>query len=292
MMIATVGPCLPVDLLAATGHFAGPLAWRLDRPTPRADTWLESRFPRWARSILEDWADGRYDDHDAVVFSRGEDVAQRLYYYICELQRRGIVGGPRAVIFDVAKIPRDTSEAHTIAAVRSLAAELGLDETALAQGIAATNERRLQAVAAPEAPTCLLPGTPPPQGLLHQAVQDAGFTPIGHTLSESWADPGPVVDAEGDPATAIGRQVHARRNEWRGFGDAARQTVELAAAVHAAAAILWYTEEDEAGIWQLPHIRAALAEAGVPTLVMTRRDERGSDGAPGEIQAFLQGLSS
>lgn len=291
-MIATVGPCLPVDLLAATGRLAGPLAWQLDRPTPRADTWLESRFPRWAHSILEDWADGHFDDREAIVFSRGEDVAQRLYYYICELQRRGIVGGPRAVIFDVAKIPRETSEAHTIAAVRSLAAEVGLDETALSQGIAATNERRRQAQAAPKAPTCLLPGTPPPQGLLHQAIRDAGFTPIGHTLSESWADLGPAVDVDGDPAAAIGRQVHARRNEWRGFGDAARQTAELATDMQAAAAVLWYTEEDEAGIWQLPRIRAALAEAGVPALVMTRRDERGRDGALAEIQAFLEGLRS
>ena len=131
-MIATVGPCLPIDLIAATNRLSGPLGWQLDLPTPRADEWLESRFPRWARSITEQWAEGQLDDHEAVVFSRGEDVTQRLYYYICELQRREIVGGPRPIIFDVAKILRPSSEQHTIASVRRLAEELELDDVALA----------------------------------------------------------------------------------------------------------------------------------------------------------------
>ena len=129
-MIATVGPCLPYDLLEATGRHAGPLSWRLDRPTPRADAWLESKFPGWARSILEDWADGCFDELSAVLFSRADDAAQRLYYYVCELQRRGLISGPEALILDVAKIPRPSSEAHTIEAVRRLARELGLDDEA------------------------------------------------------------------------------------------------------------------------------------------------------------------
>ena len=291
-MIATVGPCLPIDLLEATGRFAGPLSWQLDRPTPRAEKWLESRFPGWARSILEDWAKGRFNDHDIVVFSRGEDVAQRLYYYICELQRRDMVAGPRPLIFDVAKIPRETSEVHTISSVRALATELGLDDTALAAGIAATNERRAQTFPTAAVPACLMPGTPPPQDLLHDAVREAGFIPLGQTLYESWADLGPRVDVDADPAAAIGRQVHARNNDGRGFGDTAAEVAELATRTAAAAAVLWYTEEDEARIWQLPRIRAALAELRVPILVMTRRDERGTDEAPTAIEAFLTGVAS
>lgn len=291
-MIATVGPCLPVDLLAATGRYSGPLEWQLGGPTPRADEWLESRFPGWARSILEDWAEGRFDDHDVVVFSRGEDVAQRLYYYICELQRRNIVAGPRPLIFDVAKVPREASEAHTVASVRALATELGLDDTALATGIAATNERRAQAHPTAAALACLMPGTPPPQDLLHNAVREAGFVPLGQTLYESWADLGPPVDVDADPAAAIGRQVHARHNDGRGFGDTAAEVADLAATTGAAAAVLWYTEEDEARIWQLPRIRAALAELRLPILVMTRRDERGTDEAPTAIEAFLAGVAS
>jgi hypothetical protein len=283
-MISTVGPFLPHDVIAATGRAVPPLSWTLDRPTPRAEAWLESRFPRWALSLVEDWAQGRFDELEAVVFSRGDDVVHRLYYYLCELQRRGIVGGPRPIVFDVAAIARPSSEAHTIASVRRFAAELGLDAAGLARGIAATNAQRRGAAAPPE-PVCLLPGTPPPQDRLHHAVRAAGFAPLGPKLAETWADAGPAIDPGDDPAAAIGRQVHARRITGS-------SPTEPAAQAAARAAVLWYTEEDEARIWLLPPLRARLAEAGVPTLVMTRRDERGDDGAVTEIRLFLEGVAS
>ena len=93
-MIAYVGPHLPHDLLAACGRCAGALPWNVDRAMPAADRWLESKFPVWARSIVQDWADGVLDGHEAVVFSRADDAAQRLYYYLCELRRQGAVKGP------------------------------------------------------------------------------------------------------------------------------------------------------------------------------------------------------
>jgi hypothetical protein len=293
-MIATVGPCLPNDLLEATGRHAGPLPWRLDRTTPRADQWLESKFPGWAGSILEDWAQGRFDQHSDVVFSRADDAAQRLYYYVCELQRRGLIGGPRPLVFDVAKIPRASSVAHTIEGVRRLAEEFGLDNEALEAGIVATNSKRGAGTEmAPAGRACLLAGTPPPQRLLHDAIAAAGFAPVGATLAEVWADPGPAVEqATGDPAGAIGRQVHRRHDDRRGFGDAARSTLELARRSGAEAAILWYGEEDEVRVWDVPGVRHALTEAGVPLLLMTRRDEAARDGAPAEVRAFLEGLKS
>src|SRR5690606_7588600 len=138
--------------------------------------------------------------------------------------------------------------------------------------------------AAPSGPRCLLVGTPPPQRLLHESIAAAGFAPIGLTLAEVWADPGPAVDdASGDPAAAIGRQVHRRHDDRRGFGDAARSALELAQRHNAEAAILWYGEEDEVRVWGVPAVRRALAEAGVPLLLMTRRDEAARDGAPDEI---------
>ena len=292
-MIATVGPCHRYDLLEATGRHAGPLSWRLDRPTPRADAWLESKFPGWARSILEDWADGCFDELSAVLFSRADDAAQRLYYYVCELQRRGLISGPDALILDVAKIPRPSSEAHTIEAVRRLARELGLDDEALDTGIASANTKRETGVSPPEGRACLLIGTPPPQRLLHEAIDGAGFAPIGRTLADVWADPGPAVEENsGDPAAAIGRQVHRRRDDRRGFGDAAGSALDLARGCAAQAAVLWYGEEDEVRVWSLPQVRDALSQAGLPLLVMTRRDEAARDGAPGEIRQFLEGLKS
>ena len=294
MMIASLGPCLPRDLLEATGRYAGALPWRLAGATPQADRWLESKFPLWSRSVVEDWAAGRFDDLEAVVFSRGDDAVQRLYYYICELQRRGLLNGPHATMFDVAQIPRPTSEAHTISAVRRLASEFGLDDAALETGIVDTNARRRVVAPIPtEAPACLLGGTPPPHGLLHQAIVAAGFAPVGGTLAEAWSALGQMVD-EGsqDPAAAIGRQVHAQRNDRRGFVDVAGATVELAREVAARAAVLWYGEEDEVRVWELPRMRDALTAAGVPLLVMTRRDEAAQDGAPEEVRTFLQGLGS
>jgi hypothetical protein len=291
-MIATVGPCLPYGLLEATGRHAGPLPWRLDRPTPKADAWLESKFPGWAKSILEDWAEGVFDDLSAVVFSRADDAAQRLYYYICELQRRGLIGGPRPVIFDVAKIPRASSETHTAEAVRRLAVEFGLENEALEAGIAAANSKRAPAES-PAGRSCLLVGTPPPQRLLHVAILGAGFVPIGQTLAELWADPGPAVEAAtGDPAAAIGRQVHRRQDDRRGFGDAARAALDTASSCNAAAAVLWYGEEDEVRVWDVPRVRQALEDAGLPVLLMTRRDEAARDGAPEEVREFLEGLKS
>ncbi len=293
-MIASLGPCLPIDLLEATRRHAGQLAWVPGESTPHADRWLESKFPAWSHSIVEQWATGRFDELETVVFSRGDDAVQRIYYYLCELQRRGLVGGPRPVIFDVAQIPRPTSEAHTIAAVRKLAAAFGLDDAALETSIGQTNARRAATGTPPatRAP-CLILGTPPPTRVLHDAVASAGFDPVGETLAEAWSSPGPAIaTGSGDPAAMIGRQVHARCNGRRGFADASEAAVARARAAGAEAAVLWYSEEDEAGVWELPRVRDALAALGVPILVLTRRDETGADGAPGEIRQFLQGLLS
>jgi hypothetical protein len=54
--------------------------------------------------------------------------------------------------------------------------------------------------------------------------------------------------------------------------------------------VLWQIEEDDALAWHLPAQRAALARAGVPALVLTRRDWLARDGASEEIGAFLQGI--
>ena len=92
--IGFVGADVPVDLLLATGRSFGHLPWS-DKATPWADRWLESGFPFWTRTILEDWHGGRFDALTHVVFSRAEDSAQRLYYYVRELQSRGLLRGPR-----------------------------------------------------------------------------------------------------------------------------------------------------------------------------------------------------
>lgn len=290
-MIASIGPGLPQDLFAATGRYRGPLGWNVDRDIPAADRWLESKFPPWARSIAADWAEGAFDDLELVVFSRADDAAQRLYYYLCELQRDGTVRGPEPFLLDIAKVTRSSSLDHSIAWVRKLAARLALDDAALEAGIAATNATRDATPLPAGGRVCLLDGTPPPDDRLHDAISDAGFVPLGPTLAGLWRDPGPRVDTgSGDPAAAIGRQLHARPDAQRGFGNAAVAAAERARAAKAQAAVLWYTEEDEARVWDVPAVRAALADLGIPTCVLTRRDWTARDGATDAIRTFLKEL--
>jgi hypothetical protein len=289
-MIAYVGPDLPQDLMTATGACSGPLGWNVDRAMHAADRWLESKFPLWTRSILQDWADGGLDGTDAVIFSRADDAAQRLYYYVCELRERGDISGPEPMIFDAATIGRASSVAHMRGAIERLAARLGVDDAALEGGIVATNVLR---DVAPEiggdGPLCLLAGTPPPDRRLHTMIEAAGWRAAGQTLTESWQHPGDlhVDEGSGDPCAAIARQLHGAAQGSRAFRDHAGALMAQAQDVRASAAILWFAEEDEARIWHLPAQRDALAQADVPTLILTRRDWRANDGAGEEIAAFL-----
>jgi len=58
------------------------------------------------------------------------------------------------------------------------------------------------------------------------------------------------------------------------------------------AAILWYTEEEEALVWHLPAQRRALEQAQLPVLILTRRDWSARDGVDGEIDNFLKGFNA
>ena len=289
--VASIGGEMPVDLLGATGRYAGPVGWNIDRATPVADQWIESRFAPWVRSVIEDWAAGALDAHSHIVFSRGDDNAQRLYYYVCELTRQGLIAGPEPLIFDVAKIGRATSLARTVKGVRRLAGQLGLVDAALEAGIVGTNSTRGLPATGRGGKRALLAGTLPPDDRLHMAITQSGWIAVGDTLGENWADPGPVVaEAGGDPAAAIAAQVYARATGPRAFFDRAGGLVEQARACGASAVILWLIEEEEGLVWHVPAQRRALEAAGIAHLVLTRRDWAARDGAGDEIEAFLKGL--
>jgi hypothetical protein len=325
--IGHVGADVPLDLLLATGRAVGHLPWIADRPTPRADAWLESSFPGWARSILEDWATGRFDCFSQVVFSRGNDVTQRLYYYVCELQRCGRLAGPVARIFDVAYIPRDSSLRHTQAGLRRLAAQLHVDAPMLADGIVRANRVRESFAALAAARTgqgplyeklgraglfadvapllaahplrpsstarrrVLLAGSMPPDDRLHRAVEAGGASLIAELHEFAPARLGAWIDATtADPFEAIARQRRSGVLGPRSFDDAATQLRDAAQRVRAGAVVLWLTQDDEARSWHVPAQRAALAAAGVPALVLTARRWTADDGVMEEIATFLGGL--
>ncbi|WP_284734495.1 2-hydroxyacyl-CoA dehydratase family protein [Sphingosinicella terrae] len=322
--IGHVGMDVPDDVLLAPGLTAIHLPWQADRATPAADCWLESSFPGPARSILQDWADGRFDSLDKVVFTRGEDSAQRLYYYVCELQRRGQLGGPEPLIFDVARIERPTSVVRTTEAVRKLAAALGLGDDALRQGIDRANRRRalfrdlearrsgpgsrherfaratLFAPVEPLPPTdeppaggrVLLAGSAPPDDRLHLAVEAAGWTVVREVYDRApgrLAEPEVPADAD-DPAAAIGAQVHASPWSARSFVDRAAFLRGEAGRAAADAVILWLVSEEEGLVWHVPNQRRALEAAGLPHLSLANRRWDAADGAADEIRHFLEGL--
>jgi len=294
-MIAYVGPDISHDLLAATGRDAGPVGWNIDRPTPAADRWLESKFPLWARSIVQDWADGAFDHLDAILFARADDSAQRLYYYLTELQRQGQIDGPEPMVLEIATVPRASSVDHNRKAVATLAARLDVTGDRLEQAIVATNARRATSRAATPSgwPVALLAGSAPPDRRLHRMVEASGWGVAGETLLDAWQRLGPPVDeASGDPFAALARQLHACTQGARAFIDHEAKMLADVRAAGARAAILWFAEEEEALVWHLPMQRRALADAGVPTLVLTRRDWRGDDGVEREIATFLQGLGA
>jgi hypothetical protein len=289
--IAHVGPNLPQDLLRATGRHVGPLAFDPERSTPTADQWMESKFAPWARVILETWAAGEYEDLGQVLFSRADDSAQRLYYYLCELQRRGLVGGPEPLILDIAKVPRPSSVARTEAALRALGERWSVDDAALAPAVSAGNAERAAACTPAGSSACLLAGSPPPDRRLHDVARDCGYGLIGLTLVETWTALGADVDlAVGDPYAALARQLHADPSGPRAFVDAGEVMNAAIADAGAKAVILWQIEEDEAQAWHLPAQRRALSRIGLPNLVMTRRDWLARDGAGDEIITFLNGL--
>ncbi len=142
-------------------------------------------------------------------------------------------------------------------------------------------------------PACLLAGTPPPDRRLHRAIETAGFAAAGATLEESWRLLDEEIDrAPGDPFETLARQVHASPHGPRAFVDSGARLLGQIEALDAAAAVLWQIEEDEAQAWHLPAQRAALEQAGIPSLVLTRRDWLARDGAADEIDAFLSEIAS
>lgn len=141
-VIGMVGADIPVEIVLASGAMPLQLPVLADHPTPLADRYLEPGFSPAARSFAQQWLSGGFEFLQAVVFSRSDDSAQRLYYYLCELQRSGGTAGPRPLLYDVAKIPRQTSRRHTEDSTVRLANELGCDFSALPDAIEKRNRRR------------------------------------------------------------------------------------------------------------------------------------------------------
>jgi hypothetical protein len=319
-----VGPDVPVDLLLASGRPFGHLPWKVAGATPYADQWLETSFPGWSRSILQQWHEGAFDALQAVVFSRSDDASQRLFYYVRELQQRGLLRGPRALVSDLALVPRDSSFEHSAAAVASLAGELGIDEAALRAGVVRADALRVKLrglqqgraadgvyferlaraalwsdatrwidslrVPAPPAATArriLLAGSVPPDERLHRAAEGAGASVVAETHVHALGRLGlPLAGAESSAARHVARQLIATATGPRAFLDRAQWIVQQARDARAAAVVLWLTREDEGLAWHVPAMRRALAAANLPALVLPAAAWRADDGVLERIESF------
>jgi hypothetical protein len=322
-----VGLDIPVDLLLAGRAVSCHLPLRLPRDTARTARWLESSFPLWAHAILESWWDGEFDCFEHVIFSRGDDASHRLYYYICELQRQGRIGGPRPLVFDVARIARESSRRYTANSLRELMSQLGIEEAALQRGTREANEcRRLFAFidgrrsgpgsfyerlvraslyADPRVMlqgwnlqhldrSCagvVLAGSSPPDERIHLAIEQVGWTVLEELYDRGLRRLGAEVDvAAPDLPQAIAERWLAHHFSFRDSSDPAIELIATVRRTRAGAAILWCTREDEALAWRVAAQRAALQQAGIPALVLVARSWSFDDGADAQIHSFLRGL--
>jgi hypothetical protein len=324
--IGFIGADVPVEVLLASGRAFGHLPWSVGHSTPWADRWLESSFPFWARSILEQWHVGAFDGLDAVVISRADDASQRLFYYVGELQRRDLLRGPKPVMFDIALVRRDSSIEHTAQAVLLLCRSLGIDPDLLERAIERANTLRQKLAAIDAArhgdgplyeriaraalwsdplqwldqiamPTrssserrVMLAGSFPPDDRIHQAVEAGGASVVAeshvHRLDRLGRE---ITPGAQRPELAIARQLQSASTGARAMLDRAGWILERARAARAQAVVIWLTREDEALAWHVPAQSKALSEAGIPTLVLSAAHWLLDDPARIRLEQFLTG---
>lgn len=141
-VIGYVSCNVPIELILAAGAFPLHLPHTLAAETSLADRYMEPLFDRSIRSIFERWLAGDFGFVESIVLPRSLDSAQRAYYYAEELRRRGRLGGPPALLFDLQKVPRASSEAYSVRATVELAAALGAPRERLTDAIERINARR------------------------------------------------------------------------------------------------------------------------------------------------------
>jgi benzoyl-CoA reductase/2-hydroxyglutaryl-CoA dehydratase subunit BcrC/BadD/HgdB len=141
-VIGYLGAEIPVELILASGAFPLRLPGAAQSPTDAADQFLESSFMPDVRAIAEQYLQGAFDFMHSIILPRSNDSAQRLYYYLSELRTGQSARAPLPLIYDLAKIPRDASQAHSRLATLRLATELGVSVEALPAAIQRRNRRR------------------------------------------------------------------------------------------------------------------------------------------------------
>jgi hypothetical protein len=327
-VVGYVGDGVPVSLILAAGALPVRLRGSPGSTHARADAFIESSFSAELAIIAEQWMAGALDFLDAVVFARSDDSGQRLYYYLSELQRRGLFHGPRPLLFDVATLPREASLEHTKKSVRLLAGELHTSVGELDRSLqrVAQRDALLRDLQARRLQPSPLPGST--AWLLHFAAAcdwRENFEP----RARQWLEQAQVLAAprrillagspppddrvhlavekcggsvvleltesavEGEPHgrdafAVLAGQSQRRESPALSMRRDARWLADLARAQRIDAVILWLCEHDEALPWEVVRQRQSLREAGVPALLLARQPWQISADALTQVTDFLR----
>jgi hypothetical protein len=331
-VIGYLGDGLPIALLLAAGALPVRLRGRPDADTSRADAFVESSFPTEHRVIASQWLAGELDHLDAVVFSRSDDGGQRLYYYLCELQRRGMCGGPRPLLFDGAGLPRESSLEHTHASVRLLATELGTKSGALPAALerVAASRQMLHAACEQARAASPLAGSfvwglqfiagcdwredfaerarqwirqarrmnAPRRVLLSgDALPDdqihVALEDMGASVVlDLTASHFPNPASTREPLEALAVASQHCESPALSMRRDPRWLADAAREHRIDAAVLWLSEQDEALPWEIARQIRALRADGVPALLLARQSWRMTAGTLDQVTSFLRNPGS
>lgn len=123
-VVGYVTPCVPAELISAAGLYPIMLSAGTETSTTLGDRVMEDLFDTSIRGIFERLLKGEFDYLSAIVLPRANDSAHRLYYYLCELQRRGEAKLPPILLCDVVMTPDEPTRQYSIAALGRLWGEL------------------------------------------------------------------------------------------------------------------------------------------------------------------------
>ena len=331
-LIGYVGHDIPVELMLAADALPIAIQGRAGHATPNADRYLEPTFLPAIRSIAEQWLSGELDELEAVVFTRSDDSAQRLYYYLCELQRRGLCKGPKPLMYDIASCDRASSEAHTVAATRALAQSIEASEGALRDAMQRVRERMALMLAATR--TTLV--TPPARGSFVQnmirtaecdwsiefdpslSAQDpspvapdatrlmlVGSVPSTHVLHEIAESNSANIVATLNTQTPYGydsapnksdpyRAIarRCRAHPWRTILHSPDLIRERARESRVDGVVLWTVAEDTGLAWVCPPLERALRASGTEVLTLTMQSWDVPSATLDALQHFVRTLRS
>lgn len=310
-VVGYVGNDVPVALILAAGAIPVRLRGNPKATPSHALHFVESSFSPELRVIADQWLAGALDHLHSVIFARSDDSGQRLYYYLCELQRRGLCAGPRPLLFDVAGLARGASFEHTLESTRILASQLDVSSESLprARERVVQRENLLRSLRAQR----LLPS--PLAGSAAWAVEYAAacdWRPSFDEATHGWlttvatlvapkrvlmaGDPAPddqlhtAIEATGasvvaeltesdtssecaqrDPFVAIAEEFQARESPALSMRRDPRWLAGRALAHRADSVLVWLSEQNEALPWEIARQMHSLRDSGIPALMLTRQ---------------------